>query len=89
MTKFTLTYDDGSKKTVNRKPVHLMRTEQLGGKPGPNETVLISLWFADTLRPGFDRPHFENWVGDLDDWEIDMAEVESDPPGRTSGDSPD
>lgn len=88
MTKFDLTFEDGTERTITRKPVHLMRTEQVGGKPGVNEQVLVSLWFADTKRPALDRKDFDAWAESLEDWAIQTEDDTADPPDRTPGGSP-
>lgn len=88
MTKFDITFDDGTVRQVNRRPVHLMRTEQSVPKAGANEQVLVSIWFADQKAPALDKVAFNAWAESLDDWALVGEGDDADPPARTPGGSP-
>ena len=91
MTKFDLTFDDGTTRLVNRRPIHDLRVERVINKnTGPNEQVLIGLWFADSKEPVFSQQAFDLWLNTLDGWEIHTEDEEAadSPPARQLGTSP-
>jgi hypothetical protein len=90
VTKFDLTFEDGATRTVNRRPIHDLRVERVINKnTGPNEQVLIGLWFADSKEPVFSQKNFDEWLNALDGWEIHTEEEADDsPPARQLGTSP-
>ena len=91
MTKFDLTFEDGTTRLVNRRPIHDLRVEQVTNKDtGPNEQVLIGLWFADSKEPVFSPKAFDKWLNTLDGWEGVTVDQEADasPPDRQPATSP-
>lgn len=90
--EFSITYIDGNTEQVKRRPIHLMRAEQICKKDaGANEQLLASLWAAATGgKTG--RAAFEAWCETVEDWDrvaAVEAEDDADPLVPASGGSPD